>query len=183
VWTLSTEPLFEIGVTDGDPNYMFERVVGVLITGDGGVVVADGGSREVRWYGSDGVHRFSARGEGSGPGEIRWLQRMVSARGDTIAIADVGQARVTMFAPDGSFSGSHSLRRGAALVGKLDDGTWIYTEAVEDAAPERRLGPAVYPVQIVGLSSTGGVDTITRSRDCGDSTLFTSSKTWEMAHK
>jgi hypothetical protein len=87
-WTVSAEPAIVIG-KEGDPHYEFSRVSGVAFLPDGGVVVADAGSQEIRVYDATGTYRRTFGGAGEGPGEFGMLGT-IKARGDSILA--VGQA-------------------------------------------------------------------------------------------
>src|SRR5690625_4203127 len=92
-WTIDDEPLLEIGVLDGDPAEQFFRVAGTLRLSDGRVVVADGGSGEVRVFDAEGRHLATGGGQGDGPGEFRNLSRLYRLPGDTILAWDAGLRR------------------------------------------------------------------------------------------
>src|SRR5690554_5500708 len=49
-WRLGDEPVLEIGMADGDPQYLLDRVTGAIRSADGGVVISNAGSAEVRYY-------------------------------------------------------------------------------------------------------------------------------------
>jgi hypothetical protein len=69
-WTVDAAPFISIGETDGDDPYLFDRIRGTFRRRDGSIVVADGGTRELREFDSTG--RFvGAKGQrGPGPGEF-----------------------------------------------------------------------------------------------------------------
>src|SRR5688572_2268538 len=71
VWRVQAEPAVTIGVVEGAPEYQLFRVRHALRLEDGAIVVADGGSREIRFYDSAGRHIRSIGGDGEGPGEFR----------------------------------------------------------------------------------------------------------------
>lgn len=65
-WRVVPEPAVEIGAVEGEEAYQLHRVAGALRLGDGRIVVANGGTSELRYYGPDGRHRHTAGGEGEG---------------------------------------------------------------------------------------------------------------------
>jgi hypothetical protein len=68
---------------------------------DGRVVVANDGSSELLFFDPAGGFQRTVGAEGRGPGEFRglmWLQRMA---GDTIAVWDRGNQRLSAFTPHG----------------------------------------------------------------------------------
>src|SRR5687768_145368 len=70
-WRVETEPVVTIGVVEGAPEYQLFRVRHALRLDDGSILVADGGSRELRFYDSTGRHIRSIGRDGEGPGEFR----------------------------------------------------------------------------------------------------------------
>lgn len=98
----ATELSLEIGGT-GQPGHDLDRVRGVHRLGDGRIVVANGGSSELRFF--DGTGKFlSASGrQGNGPGEFASLSAIQRLAGDTIAALDIQLQRFTLFAPSGEF--------------------------------------------------------------------------------
>lgn len=111
VWRLSDEPLVQIGVVAGDPVYELHRATSSIRQSDGRIVVADVGSREIRAFGPDGRHAWTAGGRGEGPGEFRWLGRVLPFAGDSLIIHDFAGDRLTVFDSDGQFGRTDSLNR------------------------------------------------------------------------
>ncbi len=104
-WTVSGEPTVHIGVIDGGEEYQFTTIAGVWRVPDGGFVVADVQSAQVRFFGAGGVFRGSFGRQGEGPGEF---ERMVIAypyRGDSIAVWDA-RRRFYVFDRDGQLGRS-----------------------------------------------------------------------------
>lgn len=64
--TVGEEPTFVVGETDGDPRYLLSRVVGATQLADGDVLVASGGSNELRLYDARGRFLRSQVGKGRG---------------------------------------------------------------------------------------------------------------------
>lgn len=103
IWTVPSEPELRIGVLDGDPLYQFSGIAGVLRLEDGRILVADQGSRQIRFYAADGRHQHTVGGVGSGPGEfqdILWLKRLV---GDRVIAWDFLGRRGSIFTLNGTF--------------------------------------------------------------------------------
>ncbi len=71
-WRLSPEPVVDIGGGDREEDQLF-RVVGALRLSDDRIVVANGGTNEIRFYGPGGAFLSASGGEGEGPGEFRRL--------------------------------------------------------------------------------------------------------------
>ncbi len=60
----------EIGVADGEEEYLFGRIGGVAVSPGGHVVVADLQAHELRAYDREGTYLFTIGGHGEGPGEL-----------------------------------------------------------------------------------------------------------------
>ncbi len=102
-WRLSPEPIVDIGVLEGAPEYQLFRVGGALRLDDGRIVVANGGTGELRFYDEAGSYVSASGRKGEGPGEfedIGWLRRY---RGDSLIAYDFRQARTSVLDTDGNF--------------------------------------------------------------------------------
>jgi hypothetical protein len=126
--TASPEPVLSIGVVDGEPEYQLFQVSAAARLSDGGVVVANAGSREVRFYGPDGRHRATAGGSGQGPGEFRYPAAIVVEAGDTVVVQD--RLDRVRFSPDGAFLGRETTDRGQLMdvlgpEARAEGGTWL----------------------------------------------------------
>jgi hypothetical protein len=64
-WRLTEEPIVDIGGGDTAEEQL-HRVRGAARLSDGRIVVADGGSQELRFYAPSGEHERSAGGRGGG---------------------------------------------------------------------------------------------------------------------
>ena len=71
-WTISAEPMLSIGEVEGEDPYNLFRVSDVMRLDDGRIVIANGGTREVRVFAADGTHERTVGGPGQGPGEFRY---------------------------------------------------------------------------------------------------------------
>lgn len=100
-WSVAVEPSLSIGVVDGEPAYQLARVRGAATASDGRIVVANGGSLEVRVYDSTGRHLTSFGGPGEGPGEFRSFGSLILL-GDTVAVFDHVAQRLTRFDLEGN---------------------------------------------------------------------------------
>jgi len=129
-WRVSAEPLLTIGVVHGDEPYQLWDVRAAVRLRNGGMVIANAGTRELRYY--DGRGRFvaSAGREGGGPGEFRALTWLFQYRGDSVIAFDLGSRQLSVFGPNGGFGRTVTLSqppdeaatvlpRGAALDGAL----------------------------------------------------------------
>ena len=103
-WTVGSEPAVHIGVIEGREEYQFTIIGGVWRVADGGFVVADTRSAEIRFFDAGGMFRGSFGRQGDGPGEFRRLIAAYPYRGDSIAAWD--GRRFSVFDRDGQLGRS-----------------------------------------------------------------------------
>jgi hypothetical protein len=96
-----SDPIVRIGDRHEDPSHDLHRVAGAVETAAGSIVIATG-SYELRIYGRDGQHQTTLGRLGDGPGEFRQIKGIYPFRGDSIAVFDEAQQRVTVLALYGS---------------------------------------------------------------------------------
>jgi hypothetical protein len=129
-WKLSDAPLAEIGVVDGAPEYQLYGVGSSLRLSDGSIVVANGGTGELRRYDSTGRHLLSAGRQGDGPGEFQRLARVARLGPDSLMAYDAQGLRVSVFGVDGVFARSTALETpNAVLEGVFADGSLLATNS------------------------------------------------------
>lgn len=87
-WQIGPEPTLTIGAAGGEGPYLLHRVGKAITLSDGSIIVADGGSNEVRKFDPGGVHQKSWGGFGEGPGEFDELHAVARWRGDSVAAWD-----------------------------------------------------------------------------------------------
>jgi hypothetical protein len=63
LWTIEEPALLTIGVLEGDSAYQFYHVGGAALLTDGRIAILDAGSRELRFFASDGRHEIGRIGE------------------------------------------------------------------------------------------------------------------------
>ena len=95
-------PVVRIGVVDGSPDYQLSNVAYAARLSDGRIVLFDGGSSEVRWYGSDGIFQSRVGARGQGPGEFQSVTSAVVTAQDTLVLYDFRNQRLTWVSPGGS---------------------------------------------------------------------------------
>jgi hypothetical protein len=141
---LASEPDLTIGVAEGDDAYLFFQIAGALRLPDGRVVVADGGTKEIRFYDSQGMHLSSVGGRGGGPGEFQDIGLLAQYRGDSLFVYDRSQQRATVLDKEGRLGRVSRLagNEGGAFPSPraaLDDGRIIArsTELLTTAEPWR----------------------------------------------
>jgi hypothetical protein len=98
---LSATPALVIGTQDG-ASYELSRISGAARLSDGRIVIADGASRQLRFFDSTGHFLNVVGGRGQGPGEFRDLDVLHHLRGDTL-IAGRETGSVAVFSGDGRF--------------------------------------------------------------------------------
>lgn len=166
-WTFEEQPLLEIGVADGAAEYQFVQIEGVLRLPDGRIVVADGGSREIRFFDSAGRFLAAVGRRGDAPGEYQWIDGMGYGPGDSLWVYDYGTRRFTLLTSVGELA--RTLTLGPALsnlgaVGRLADGSFVvreYWSAGGAQGAEIRLGLGRYPAAVARYSPDGAeLDTI-----------------------
>lgn len=90
------ERLVVIGEGEGDGQNLF-RVNAVRMRPGGALLVAEGGSGEVREYGRDGGLQRTVGGRGDGPGEFRNPGSMQFLPGERLRVLDYRARRATVF--------------------------------------------------------------------------------------
>lgn len=125
-WGISQEPALAIGVLEGDPDYQLYQVRDAVRLADGRIVIANGGTHELRWYGADGQFIRSAGGEGGGPGEFEGMGSLGRYGTDSLMVYDWRHRRVSVFDTAGAFARSFMVDLGSGtfpnVVGQTEDG-------------------------------------------------------------
>lgn len=165
-WTVSSEPTMEIGSGRRGEADQLHRAFSAVRQSDGTVVVANGGTGELRFYGADGQHLRSVGRTGEGPGEFQDLQRVWLLSRDSLLAYDFFPARLSVFGPGGELVRSlhvrapdgrqvivrgafadHSLLVAAAPIWSAPGAT---TGVVRDSVPYYRADPSGAVVDTVG---------------------------------
>jgi hypothetical protein len=103
IWRVSTEPVLTIGLREGPDEFLLDRVAAAFQLSDGRIVVANGGTAELRFFDADGSFLYATGGRGEGPGELRVLYRMTRLDGDTLVASDLAVGRLDWFDGQGQF--------------------------------------------------------------------------------
>jgi len=94
-WRLSARPVIDIGIASGDPVYELTDAASSLRLDDGGIVIADVGVGELRYFDAAGRFQFSTQGETAlgRPGAARRgrLRYSRTAAGSGVAFEGSGQ--------------------------------------------------------------------------------------------
>jgi hypothetical protein len=130
-WSIDSGPELDIGVAEGDPHYQLDQVRDAARLTDGRIVIANGGSNELRYHDATGRYLMTSGRTGKGPGEFNYLSGLLPLGGDTIAALDDGTNRIAVFDGAGRFVRSVTLRAASVVpgtgtvVGRLPDGSWL----------------------------------------------------------
>lgn len=122
-WSLSANPILEIGVQEGAEEYQFHQAGSSVRLDDGRLVVANQGSRQLRFFDEGGAYLFAIGGEGEGPGEFRYPSRIRKTGQDSLLVWDQGLQRVSFFDFQGDFLGSRMLLPTAEVLFPGDE--WL----------------------------------------------------------
>lgn len=171
-WRLSDAPAATVGVLDGAPEYLLDRVVGVATRSGGDIAVADLGSSRIRWFDPSGrfVSEFGSKGEG--PGEFRQPLGLYVFAEDSIAVLDRLE-RVHFFGPEGRFVRTvplgttpvdvdpvtlHELEQYHRIVGFVGAGSFVSRTAsqIRLVGEGRRLEEAQAPELTFALHGPDG---------------------------
>lgn len=150
------EPLLSLGSED-DPLF---QVAAAALRPDGGVMVALGGSGEIRFYGPDGRREATIGRPGEGPGEFGILQSAGLLAGDTAWVFDYALRRFTLLHPAQGLLEVRSLEPAplrALAVGALEGEGWILREAWGDAPGALGEGLRRDPIRIYRVAASGSV--------------------------
>lgn len=100
-WTISEEPLVQIGAVDGPAEYLLGSVARAVRLGNGDIVLGDWSNNVLRRYDREGVFIWEASRQGEGPGEHERLVWVGALASDSIVTWDDVLRRVQIFGPDG----------------------------------------------------------------------------------
>lgn len=105
-WTIAEE--LRIGSENAE-QYSFNDVRGLAVGTGGQILVLDFHVQEIRLFDAAGKFVKVVARRGHGPGEITNANGMVQAPDGTIWVNDPGNARFSVFRPDGSFAVQHTI--------------------------------------------------------------------------
>ena len=164
-WSLEEELLLRIGTVEGHPAYQLHDVQGVVRLHDGTLVIANGGSNEIRFYDERGRRDHSVGRDGDAPGEYRRISGLGAGPGDSLWVYDYGTRRFTVLTNEGEFVRLVSL--GATLsapnaIGRFTDGSFAVKEQwSSDLHDEWQPGLTRGAAAVIRLFSSGsGFDTV-----------------------
>jgi hypothetical protein len=148
-WVVSDTPAISIGGNESDSTALFQRIRNVAKFDDGRIVVANGGTSELRFYDASGQFIRAVGGAGEGPGEFEWLGRALRTDGDSLVIWDPNNGRLTVFDSQGALARTVPMRSGQAFLfpepfGRASDGSLIGRTGVPSNATGAIRGPAYF---------------------------------------
>ena len=141
-WTVEPKPLLRIGGADGEGPEELAGVLGVARLTDGRVVIADGGSTELRVFSPTGEFVRAIGRKGLGPGEFDGIHFMIRSA-DTLVVHD-RQSRLQIYLADGTLLRSYPRpifqgRGISSWPGVLSDGSGVVlgSDPVTDSVSDR----------------------------------------------
>ena len=158
-WRVGVEPLVDLAESGTGDAHHFYLVRDVRRLPDGGIVVANRGSDEIRKFSPDGGFIRSAGGSGEGPGEFTNLRRIELA-GDSILVLD-WNGHMATFERDLELVHTMWPDRDIDEVRYLGDGIMVVETSVFDYVDYDAVGLLRFPtvLALFDLEGTGG-DTI-----------------------
>ncbi|MEX0893088.1 MAG: hypothetical protein WEB88_13050 [Gemmatimonadota bacterium] len=111
------EPALQIGELEEEGPYLFHSVRTALLLQDGGILVADGGARELRYFDAGGEHIRTVGGQGGGPGEFMAMAVPHLLPGDSVVVPDMGRRSIHIVDPDGAAVRTWGRMGGGVLPG------------------------------------------------------------------
>jgi hypothetical protein len=128
-WTVDPKPLLRLGGAEGQGPTEFAQILGIARMNDGRLIVADGGSSELRVFSPKGEFVRSVGRRGSGPGEFDNGILLMYRSADSIVVHDRA-VRLQVFTGDGTFLRSYPRpvfpgRSVSSWLGMLSDGTGV----------------------------------------------------------
>jgi hypothetical protein len=115
-WTVTREPLVEIGAVEGDSAQLLNNVEGAVAVGNDRIVIANGAVPLLRWFDRAGKHVTSTGRTGGGPGEFESLEggsgniyALWPLGADSVATWEHSPRRMQVFDAQGRFVRSVTL--------------------------------------------------------------------------
>jgi len=99
-WRLAAEPDLVVGSVEGRDGDDFGRVRTLVALSDGRIVVGDDGAHRLRMFSAEGSPVGTVGREGDGPGEFGGIRMIRRFGGDSLAVFDWSNARLTWVSPE-----------------------------------------------------------------------------------
>ena len=155
-WTLSPDPILEIGEQVGEPEYLLSGIVGASRLDDGSLVLCNQADRTIRYYDATGRFLRQSAGQGAGPTELRQLNRCVHRGGETWAY-QVPALPLKVFDDSGEFARAVPMPRPGGRVAQLADVFEDGSLLLRQNAPRREMpqGLGVLPGVVMRADADG----------------------------
>lgn len=159
-WRVADDPLLSLGTIDGPPEHQFHSLRGVVRLQDGTLVVANGGSRELRYFDGGGRYLRTAGGPGGGPGEFEEISKLIAGPADSVLVYDFRQRRISIFDSAGEFARSVTFEVDAGegvpyVLAWQDDGSFIVSLTTVYGSGEVGSGLVRDPLQYRRYAADG----------------------------
>jgi hypothetical protein len=154
-WTVDPEPLIDLAESGTEATHAFYRIRDAARLSNGSIVVADGGSNEIRYFSAEGRFRFSVGRGGQGPGEFEFLLSLELLEADSLAAFDRA-GRATIIGADGEVTRTVRLPPNTAELHRLHEATFLTLLSYPSVyAYEGGSGMIRQPVPVMRISRTG----------------------------
>jgi len=88
-----------VSIRDRGPGAPFHEISDARVLSSGRIVLVDGGSRQLSFFGADGTLDRTVGREGDGPGEFRRIGSLTEGLDDTIAVYDPARRTLQLLHP------------------------------------------------------------------------------------
>lgn len=157
-WRVAPDPLVSVGTREGEDPYVFSYVADAVLLPDGGVAVLDRNVAEIRLFGPDGAHRATGGGPGEGPGELRFPDRIIVVRGDSLLVTQGYPTRLTLFTPSGTFGRAWTVENVGAIGAVAAGGLELL--GLHQEIGDRYDGYERATAHVLHVAPSGAVDTL-----------------------
>ena len=124
-WRLTDQPLFDVGVAQGEEPYELEGAASSLRLADGRVLIANTGSHEIRVFDPQGHFVARIGRKGSGPGEFDGAIQLAMAASNGFTAFDRGQDRLSTFDSAGNYLDARRVE-GPGTFTSFPLWVWLY---------------------------------------------------------
>jgi len=163
-WRLDSIPALILGDRQ-EPDYQFYGVRGLRGLPEGGVLVVDGVSRELRFFNADGELVKKAGGKGEGPGEFSSPELVQTVGSDSLLFWDHDLKRFQILSPDGQDSRTIRLAKmwpagGVAPLGAVGERMLVRAPEPHTIAMYSVKGPIDRSLDFIWVDPRTGVVTV-----------------------
>lgn len=130
-----------IGALDGDAHEVFGVIRSVAVSEEGQIAILDGQAQSVAVFGPDGEFIGARTDRGEGPGELNQPWGLAWTNEGEILVSDIGNARFSRFALEGSGLGhAGSMRMEFPMEGLCTIDERVFATAYHEEGMIHRLG-------------------------------------------